>query len=98
VVLRVVTPCSLAGGYQRTGGTSCLHLQGRSNGSDYAAFQMAHPHPRYLATDSGYSIFILGSRIYSGITHNTGEGLLDVAQDRHKWRVPANTVMNRRLP
>ena len=101
VVLRVVTLCSLGGGYQQTGGTSCLHLQGRNIGSVYAAFKMAHPHPRYLGTDNGYSILLLNSRIYSGITHylgGGGVGLVDVAQDRHKWRAVVNTVMNLQLP
>ena len=74
MVLRVVTPCSLGGGYQRTGGTSCFHLQGRSSGNDYAAFKMAHLHPRYLGTDNGYSFFLLSIRIYSGITHYIGGG------------------------
>jgi len=104
VVLRVVTPCSLGSGYQRTGGTSCLHLQRRSNGSAYAAFTMAHLHPSYLHTYNRYSVFLSSIRIYSGITHciggdgGEGGGLVDVAQDRHKWRVLVNTVMNLRLP
>jgi hypothetical protein len=31
VVMLVVTPCSLAGGYNRFKGTYCLHLHGRSS-------------------------------------------------------------------
>ena len=71
VFLRVVTPCNLRGGYQRTGE---LHLQGRSNGSYYDAFRMAHLHPSYLGTDNGYSNFLPNILIYSGITRYMGEG------------------------
>jgi len=33
VVFSVVTPCSVAVGHQRFGGSSCLHLQGEDGGT-----------------------------------------------------------------
>jgi hypothetical protein len=40
VVIWVVTPCDLVGGYERFGGTYCFHLQGGSGGYTFRAIAL----------------------------------------------------------
>ena len=59
--------------------------------------KITHSHPTYLDTENVFSIFLVSIHVHSVMIckmRGRGCGLVDVAQDRDKWRTVINTVMN----